>query len=83
MVFRHPRIFIPAAAAAAAAGTSYLLRAPFTASDQGYADAQVLDFLGVELPTQVDRGKRLVQIFLGALLSRQSSDERGYRYGGL
>jgi len=53
------------------------------AGDQATWDARVLDFLGVEIPAQVDRGKRLVQVFLGALLSRQTSDERDYRYGGL
>ena len=36
--------------------------------------------LGIELPVEVDRGKRLVQIFLGALLSRHTSNERGYRF---
>ncbi len=41
---------------------------------------RMLNILGVQLPDEVDRGSRLVKLFLGALLSRQSGDERGYRF---
>lgn len=50
------------------------------AGDLATWQARVLSILGVELPDEVDRGKRLVQLFLGSLLSRQSGDERGYRF---
>ena len=53
----------------------------WTAGEQATWDARILDVLGIQLPAEVDRGKRLVQLFLGALLSRQSGDERGYRFG--
>jgi len=54
---------------------------PWTAGERAQWEARILDVLGVQLPAEVDRGKRLVQLFLGALLSRQSGDERGYRFG--
>ena len=50
------------------------------AGDLAAWQARALSILGVELPDEVDRGKRLVQLFLGALLSRQSGDDRGYRF---
>lgn len=52
----------------------------WTGGEQTTWEARMLSILGVQLPAEVDRGKRLVQIFLGALLSRQSNDERGYRF---
>lgn len=52
----------------------------WTGAQQTTWEARMLNILGVQLPTEVDRGKRLVLVFLGALLSRQTSDERGYRY---
>ena len=53
----------------------------WTAGQHTTWDARCLDVLGVQLPAEVDRGKRLVQIFLGCLLSRQTDHERGYRFG--
>jgi len=53
---------------------------PWDIAEQALWEARILDVLGVQLPAEVDRGKRLVQLFLGALLSRQSGDERGYRF---
>lgn len=43
-------------------------------------ETRCLNILGVQLPSQVDRGERLVRLFLGALLSRQTGDDKGYRY---
>jgi hypothetical protein len=48
--------------------------------DTTWWKAAILDMLGVQMPDEVDRGKRLVLLFLGALLSRQTGDERGYRF---
>ena len=52
----------------------------WASEDTAWWQAKMLDVLGVQMPAEIDRGKRLVQLFLGALLSRQSGDERGYRF---
>lgn len=57
-----------------------LVDTPWTQQEQDTWDARILTILGIQLPEEVDRGKRLVQIFLGALLSRHTSEERGYRF---
>lgn len=51
----------------------------WTGGEQTTWETRCLSILGIQLPAQVDRGKRLVLLFLGALLSRQMSDEHGYR----
>jgi hypothetical protein len=53
----------------------------WSAGEQTLWDARMLNVLGIQLPAECDRGKRLVQLFLGALLSRQTGDERGWRFG--
>lgn len=55
----------------------------WTAWQQTMWESRMLNILGVQLPSEIDRGKRLVKLFLGALLSRQTGEERGYRYGSL
>ena len=52
----------------------------WTAGQRTTWENRCLDVLGIQLPPEVDRGKRLVQIFLGCLLSRQTDHERGYRF---
>ena len=52
----------------------------WTAGQQATWDTRILAVLGVQLPAEIDRGKRLVLAFLGSLLSRQTGDEREYRY---
>jgi len=52
----------------------------WTSAQRTTWETRCLDVLGVMLPVEVDRGKRLVQIFLGCLLSRQTDHERGYRF---
>ena len=53
---------------------------PWDAGDLTIWQTRVLAILGVQMPDEVDRGSRLVKLFLGSLLSRQSGDERGYRF---
>ena len=53
---------------------------PWDAGDLTLWQTRVLNILGVQMPDEVDRGSRLVKLFLGSLLSRQSGDERGYRF---
>lgn len=50
------------------------------AGDLATWQARCLSVLGFELPSEIDRGKRLVVTFLGALLSRSSASEKGLRY---
>jgi hypothetical protein len=56
------------------------LKDGWATEDTAWWHAKILQILGVQLPTEVDRGKRLVRLFLGALLSRQTGDEIGYRF---
>ena len=56
------------------------LKAGWATHTTAWWRAQMLDVLGVQLPAEVNNGRRLVRLLLGALLSRQTSDERGYRY---
>lgn len=53
---------------------------PWDAGDLTLWQTRMLNILGVQMPDEVDRGSRLVKLFLGSLLSRQSGDERGYRF---
>ncbi len=53
---------------------------PWTPAEVATWQTRILNVLGIELPAEVDRGNRLVLLFLGVLLSRQSGDERGYRF---
>jgi len=53
---------------------------PWTAGELATWQARTLNLLGVTLPAEVDRGKRLVLLFLGALLARQMASEKGYRF---
>ena len=50
--------------------------------DTAWWQTKMLDVLGVQLPEEIDRGKRLVLLLLGALMARQVSEdnEPGYRY---
>lgn len=43
-------------------------------------ESRCLNLLGITLPAQIDRGKRLVLLFLGAFLARQMSNEVAYRF---
>ena len=51
----------------------------WTSAQQSTWESRMLDVLGVQLPSQVDRGARLVKLFLGVLLSRQADNETAYR----
>lgn len=55
---------------------------PWTGAEQTLWESRMLNFLGVQLPPEIDRGKRLVLAFLGSLLSRQTGEEKAYRYSG-
>ena len=55
------------------------LKAGWATQDTAWWHAKVLDMLGVQLPVEVTNGRRLVRLFLGALLSRQTENEAGYR----
>ncbi len=52
----------------------------WTAGQLATWHSRVLSLLGVDMPPQVNRGRRLVAIFLGCFLSRPILDETGYRY---
>ena len=56
------------------------LEAGWAVNDTAWWQTRMLNMLGIQMPAEVDRGRRLVRLFLGALLSRQTGDERGYRY---
>lgn len=60
--------------------TRVLDNTQWTAQEQITWETRILNLLGVQLPAEVDRGKRLVQLFLGALLSRQTDNEEAYRF---
>ena len=49
-------------------------------NDTAWWSTRMLNMLGVEMPAEVDRGRRLIRLFLGALLSRQTGDEKVYRF---
>lgn len=53
---------------------------PWTAPQRTAWYNQILNILGIKLPTEVDRGKRVVMLFLGALNSRVADDDRNYRF---
>jgi hypothetical protein len=53
---------------------------PWTAGELTLWQNRTINVLSIELPAEIDRGSRLVKLFLGSLLSRQSGDERGYRF---
>lgn len=55
---------------------------PWSVEDKETWDARVLGVLRTYLPADIDRGRRLVVLFLGALLNSNPGEERGYRYGG-
>ena len=52
---------------------------PWTAQEANTWQTRCLNLLGFALPAQVDRGKRLVRIFAGALLARPGN-ERALRF---
>ena len=56
-----------------------LVTTPWTPGEVTLWRARCLNVLGFSLPAEVDRGKRLVAVFLGSLLSRQTN-ETGLRY---
>lgn len=53
---------------------------PWTAGERTAWEVQMLSVLGLELPAIVDRGKRLVQLFCGLLLSRGNQPEMALRF---
>ena len=55
----------------------------WTAAEQSWWTDKILVLLGIELPSAIDRGKRLISLFLGCFLSRPILDERGYRYSSV
>ena len=57
------------------------LKGGWATQDTTWWRTKMLDILGVQMPAEVTNGRRLIRLFLGALLSRQSGDERGYRFG--
>ena len=57
------------------------LEAGWATQNTAWWHAKILDVLGVQLPAEVNNGRRLVRLLLGSLLSRQSEDARGYRFG--
>jgi len=52
----------------------------WTEAEQTLWENRMLNILGIQLPPEIDRGKRLVLAFLGSLLSRQPGREKSYRY---
>jgi len=52
---------------------------PWTGPQQTNWYNQVLNFLGLKIPPEVDRGRRLVLMLLGMLDSRAVQDEHAYR----
>jgi hypothetical protein len=61
-----------------------LVSEPWSVEERVVWESRALALLGLELPAEVDRGSRMLKLFLGALLSRQTGDqtgdERGYRF---
>jgi len=55
---------------------------PWTPEERTTWDTRVPSVLRTYLPGEIDRGKRLVLLFLGVLLNSNPGDESGYRYGG-
>jgi hypothetical protein len=53
---------------------------PWEAAEKAFWSDRALNVLGLQIPDEVDRGKRLVLLFLGALLSRQAHNESNFRF---
>lgn len=52
----------------------------WTAPEQTAWNNRLLNLMGITMPPGVDRGQRLVKLFLGVLISRSNIDERFYRF---
>jgi hypothetical protein len=52
---------------------------PWTAGERATWEARILNVLGMDLPDEVDRGRRLVQLFAGPLSSRANQTEMALR----
>lgn len=53
---------------------------PWDAGELTTWRTRMLNVLGIDLPDQVDRGSRLVALFVGSLLSRGGQPERALRF---
>ena len=60
-------------------GIGELDNEPWSAGDLATWQTRCLNLLGFALPPQIDRGKRLVQLFVNCLATRQA-DERALRF---
>jgi len=79
-IVADPQCYIACQAEVTEDGIGDLIDTPWNAGELAWWRAAMLDVLGLALPVQVDRGKRLVMLFVGLLLARGNQTEIALRF---